>query len=418
MMKILFVNTYDARTAAMSNIHLFCRDLGGLKVDCEMLVQVKESDAPYVTDLGFESHRVISQKIQDMRHSLDNIPVKMYRHKNQTMFSPAWLPNKKLINRINQSDADLVHLNWVAHGMLRIEDLSKIKKPVIWSLHDMMPITGGCHYDNRCCRYETHCGNCPVLGSHTFHDLSYFCHERKIKTFAKMPNLVLNGIGKWITDCAKKSVTCKNNRISNVSSPIDTHAFRPLRKDIARDLLDLPCDKKIIAFGGDGMVSAPRKGYVKLKEALELLPLKDVEILVFGANPKSVECKYPVHFTGHVNTVTGLRVIYSAADVIVLPSLQEVLGWVAAEPMSCGTPAVTFDIDGPKYDIVDHLETGYRATPYDPKDLSNGIRWVLKNENYDRISRLARQRIIERFDSVKIAGEYKKLYEDILAGAF
>lgn len=49
--------------------------------------------------------------------------------------------------------------------MIKIEEIARIKAPIIWSLHDMWAFTGGCHYDEECKGYEKECGNCKVLGS-------------------------------------------------------------------------------------------------------------------------------------------------------------------------------------------------------------------------------------------------------------
>jgi hypothetical protein len=67
--------------------------------------------------------------------------------------------------------------------MMRIEDLAKIKAPIVWSLHDMWAFTVGCHYDEACGKYKTACGACPVLGSAKQNDLSAKIWQRKQTNF-------------------------------------------------------------------------------------------------------------------------------------------------------------------------------------------------------------------------------------------
>jgi len=111
-----------------------------------MSVQKKTSDDNTV--IGPETKK--QKTTARIRPIIDAIPVKRYKNKTKTLFSPAWVPFSNIADRINSLNPDLVHFHWIAGGMLRIEDLTKIKKPIVWSLHDMWAFTGGCHYDSFC----------------------------------------------------------------------------------------------------------------------------------------------------------------------------------------------------------------------------------------------------------------------------
>src|SRR5690554_7779092 len=108
-----------------------------------MLVQSKASDD--FTVIGPVSK--FEKGLGRIRPTLDAIPVKRYKDRTKTLFSPAWLPFSSIVDHINEIDPDIVHLHWVTGGMLRIEDVARIRAPVVWSLHDMWAFTGGCHYD-------------------------------------------------------------------------------------------------------------------------------------------------------------------------------------------------------------------------------------------------------------------------------
>ena len=117
---------------------------------------------------------------------------------------------------------------------------------------------------------------------------------------------------------------------------------------------------------------------------------------------------------GYLNDNISLRLTYSCADVFVAPSLMEAFGKTLAESMACRTPAVCFDATGPK-DIITHKVDGYKAKPFEGEDLANGIEWVLNNDNYDKLCRNARKKVMENFDIKVIAEKYKKLYKEIIA---
>ena len=51
-------------------------------------------------------------------------------------------------------DADIIHIHWLSQGFINLSSLSKIKKPVVWTMRDMWPFTGGSHYSVDFEKYE------------------------------------------------------------------------------------------------------------------------------------------------------------------------------------------------------------------------------------------------------------------------
>jgi glycosyltransferase involved in cell wall biosynthesis len=105
-----------------------------------------------------------------------------------------------------------------------------------------------------------------------------------------------------------------------------------------------------------------------------------------------------------------LRALYSAADVIVVPSLQENLSNVIMESLSCGTPVVAFDVGGNK-DMILNRQNGYLATPFNPADLSRGIAWVIKHPSPEELSANARKKVVDCFEMTSVARQYHELYK-------
>lgn len=410
-MNILTVNTTDIQGGAARAAYRLHKALIAAGVNSQMLVQTKASDDHTV--IGFQSK--VRKGIARLRPNLDHLPVQLYKQRTRTLFSPAFLPFSGIVDQINRLNPDIVHLHWVVGGMLRIEEIHKINAPVVWSLHDMWAFTGGCHYNEGCEKYLLHCGSCLVLGSRRQYDLSWLNFVRKRNSLHKHPQLIIVGLSQWMTECALNSYLFKNNRVVTLPNPIDTSVYAPMGKRLARELLGLPKDKKLIAFGAINAIADPRKGFHALHKALLQLDLHGVELLVFGSSqPKSVlDFGFKTHYLGHLHDDLSLRVLYSAADVMVVPSLQEAFGQTASEPMACGTPVVAFGHTG-LLDIIDHKENGYLAKPLDSNDLANGIAWIMNANKEVDLSLNARNKVLKEFDSNHIARQYIELYQSIL----
>ncbi|MBW6453346.1 MAG: glycosyltransferase family 4 protein [Methyloprofundus sp.] len=409
-MKILIVNTSDIQGGAARAAYRLHKALLAEGVDSQMLVQSKSSDD--YTVIG--PHTKFQKAMGKMRPTLDSIPVRRYPARTKTLFSPSWLPFAGLVDKINAINPDVVHLHWIAGGMMRIEDLAKIKAPIVWSLHDMWAFTGGCHYDEECAGYQKQCGTCPVLGSNKEQDLSRKIWLRKQDCFARLLNMTIIGLSKWLADCAASSSLFKNNPVVNLPNPIDTQIFAPFDQAAARRLFNLPQDKKLILFGAMGATSDPRKGFKELVQALDHLPA-GYELVVFGSSePQTPQgFKQKVHYLGHLHDDVSLRVLYTAADVMVVPSLQENLSNAIMESIACGTPVIGFAIGG-NADLIAHQQNGYLAKPFDTQDLAAGINWVLQHAHPEQLSQAARDKVLREFDSQVVAGKYVELYESVV----
>jgi glycosyltransferase involved in cell wall biosynthesis len=382
-------------------------------IDSKMLVLTKKSDD--YTVIPVYGINKIGKFISLIRPTLDQIPLKFYINRIKTPFSPAWLPFSKVVKKINEINPDIVHLHWISGGMIKIEDLAKINKPIVWTLHDNWAFTGGCHIKWNCEKYTDFCGACPVLGSDKEYDLSKKGWIRKNKVFKKI-NMVIVSPSKWLYDCSKKSSLLKDKKHKVIPNPIDVDLFKPVVKSISRKIWNLPQDKKLIAFGAVSAISDINKGFKELSEALyKVADKKNIELVVFGSSePKNPpNFGFKTHYLGHLYDDISLTILYNAVDVMVVPSLQENLANTIMESLACGTPVVAFNVGG-NSDMVEHLHNGYLAKPFDTDDLRNGIEWVLNTPNYDELCKNAREKVLREFDSKIVAKRYIELYEEVL----
>jgi glycosyltransferase involved in cell wall biosynthesis len=164
-----------------------------------------------------------------------------------------------------------------------------------------------------------------------------------------------------------------------------------------------------------GATSDPRKGFKELSEAIVQLPKDGIELVVLGASkPLDGESfGLQTHYMGTLHDNVSLITLYSAVDVVVIPSLQENLSNVIMESLSCGTPVVGFDIGG-NSDMIEHQKIGFLATPFESSSFAKGIEWVLKEENHQFLSLNAREKVKKEFDFQVVAKQYMKLYEEVL----
>ena len=383
-MKVLhLLNSDDSGAGRAANrLHKGLQKIG---LASQMLVQHKRSDDESV--IGPQNKLWKSFAKFNLTFHLDKLPLRLYHHREAVPFSPQWIPDV-IARRVTQLDPDMINLHWICHGYLQIETIPKLKKPLIWTLHDMWAFTGGCFYSGNCERYKASCGACPVLHSGRDYDLSRWNWQRKAKSWKNLDLTVVTPSA-WLAKCAKESSLFKNRRIEIIANGIDTHVYISVDKKTARSILNLPQNKLLILFGAMNPFGDYRKGYHLLQPALQNLSKSGwgakVEIAIFGASKpeNSMDLGLKTNYLGYLNDDASMTLAYSAADVMVLPSIQENLPQTGVEAFACGTPCVAFDAGGVS-DIIDHQKNGYLARAYEVEDLAQGIIWVLEDEQRRR----------------------------------
>jgi glycosyltransferase involved in cell wall biosynthesis len=413
-MKTLFISTQDNIGGAARATHWLAKGLRRSGEDVSMYVQKKTGDCSWVS---ITQKNRVEQYIHLLRPQLDVSPLSFYPKRIKTQWSLNLIPNSSLRSRVLNFRPDLINLHWVGGGFLPIKDIKKFNVPVVWSLYDMWPFTGGCHYDGGCGRYVNSCGSCPQLGS-SKSDITRYIHKTKLNSWEEIPfNIVAPS--SWLANEAKRSSLFRNSRIEVIPHGTDLNLFKPIEKNSAREILSLDKNKRYVLFGSMNGTSDKRKGFQYLEPALKRLSLmpghEDLALLVFGGsepdNPPDLG--FPIHYVGRLSDDISLAVLYSAADVTVTPSIQEAFGMTASESMACGTPVVAFGASGP-IDVISHKIDGYLAEPYKFEDLSNGISWVLDRAHSKSLAFESRLKCERKFDLAIVADKYKNLYYELV----
>ncbi len=385
--------------------HLGLREIG---VDSFLYVQSAEIQDDHVKTVEKTKFSMFWQLI--MAEVIDKLPFLFYKIKKGFSFSSG-LHGNKIRHLREYKEADIIHLHWVNGGMISMREIKKIKKPVVWTIRDMWAFTGGCHYAMDCERYTQKCGRCPALNSNRKCDITRRLLRKKKKKFAG--DITLVGISNWVVESLNKSAVFKNHKKHVIHNCIDLDEFKPIDKRNAREILGLPSDKKLILCGAQ--YNSPWKGFDKFIQSLEYISLKDHVVLFFGKfDEKLISGKQFEYVNlGYIHDNTTLRLVYSAADVFVASSVQEAFGKTLIESMACGTPVVCFDATGPK-DIVTHKYDGYKAKPFDTKDMASGIEWLLQNNQYNVPAEKAKWTVRQKFSKETTAKKYRDLYKRIL----
>jgi glycosyltransferase involved in cell wall biosynthesis len=224
---------------------------------------------------------------------------------------------------------------------------------------------------------------------------------------------------RWLAECASQSNLMRNWDVTVVPNTLNTKRFMPINKKLARDILGLPNNIKLILFGAIHGTHTSYKGWDLLMPALTKLAklLPNAEIVIFGqGEPKSSPTLgMPIHWMGHLHDDASLALLYSAADVAVVPSRQESFGQVASEAQACGCPVAAFNATGLR-DVVEHKVTGYLAKPYCSDDLVSGIDWILANDDrHLLLSTQARIRALGLWSHDIVVPQYLNLYRRALA---
>jgi glycosyltransferase involved in cell wall biosynthesis len=297
-------------------------------------------------------------------------------------------------------DADIIHIHWLNQGFIQLRSLSKIDKPVIWTMRDMWPFTGGSHYSMDFKKYES-----GLI-------------SKKIKNFKKNnynKKFQFIAISDWLKNKAEKSCVLKDYKIKRIYNNIDTRDFEVISKDIARSTLKISTTKQIILYGAQNPQSM-RKGWNIFIETLKKLDKSKYFLLIFGNfwSHKTLD-NIGVEYKnlGFINNKKILNATYSSADIFVASSIEEAFGKTFAEAMLCETPVVCFNNTSIS-ELVDHKINGFIVENFDSNELKEGIIWSLNNIKNNRYKKNTARAKIINLDAKVIAKEYIDLYKNSL----
>ncbi len=420
-MKIVQISTYDTAGGAPRATYRLHKGLRQIGLDCKMLVRHKISKDETIICVNpknedFDKELVLSTAIQEQYIDSNRTDI------SNTPFSISYT-GYDLSKLSVVQNADIINLHWIAHyqSPMTLHNLFKAGKPIVWTLHDQWAFTGGCHYSAGCKKYCFDCSACPQLSDDPFNVASAFLKDKI--DLLKGANLTIVTPSYWLATCVKESRIFKNLRVEVIPNSLETDIFSPIVKAEAKKRLDIAEDTITLLFGAqDG--SEKRKGFNELVSALqhcksdarfqELLINNKIKVLCFGYPSQDLEAiGLPVVSLGYLDSDEKIREVYSAADIFILPSLEDNLPNTILESLSCSTPVIAFSVGGVP-DIVESGITGELVPSYDVRKLGEAILSLIFNPFLrETMGQNGREKIVREYSLDNQANHYLSLYQDL-----
>lgn len=408
-MKICHLSYADQAGGAARAAFRLHRALCDAGCESTMSVAVQGSD-----DWRVRGPATAMQKARALaKRGLDRLPIRLQRTTNPTLHSSGWctaLPERSK----DQAEADVLNLHWICGGALSVEAIGRLRKPCVWTLHDMWAFSGAEHYggDSDEARWRAGYSRANRDPQHGGFDVDRWVWRRKQRAWTRRMEVVAPT--RWLAACAADSALLRDWPIAVIPNALQTATYRPLDRAMARGLLRLPQSSRIVLFGAADGARNPLKGWDLLEPALHIVGARvgGVVGVVFGqGEPRTLpQLGMPLHWTGHLHDDLTLALLYSAADVMVVPSRIDNLPQTGTEAQACGCPVVAFRVAGLP-DVVEDRETGYLAEPFSVEDLANGIVWVLEDaERHARLSANARARAERLWAPEVVVPQYLEVY--------
>lgn len=319
------------------------------------------------------------------------------------------------------SATDLLSPIWMA----RLQDA--VRAPLVRVLMDMEPLTGGCHHPLDCRNFTADCGNCFQLARPAPFDQSRKTFDRRRRYLGPLPTTFVAPTA-WLADRVRESGLYANKRVEVIPLALDPATYRPLDRSVAREVLRVPRESKVIFFGAYS-IEDERKGFAYLCEALERLRsmrpggLRDpggskVRLLIAGKQKELNRQLLPFEhdLTGWLQDELMLALAYQAADVVACPSIYDAGPMMIPEALLCGTPVVAFNTGGAP-DVIRHRENGYLARYKDAADLADGLLSVLESDHPAQMADSAREAALRRHAPERVVPRYARLFDELLGEA-
>lgn len=413
-MRVLIINTSERTGGAAIAANRLMEALKNNGIKAKMLVRDKQTDQ--ISVVGMEKNRLTTWKFLWERIVI----WKNNRFKRNNLFAVDIANTGTDITNLPEfQQADIIHLHWINQGMLSLKNIRKILesgKPIVWTMHDMWPCTGICHYANECTNYQKECHHCPMLyGGGGKKDLSYRVFKKKEQLY-KTNSVNFVTCSQWLREKAESSALLKGQAITNIPNAINTSLFKPSNKQEARIKCHLPKKGKLLLFGS-AKITDKRKGIDYFIESCNLLAEKHPElketlgVAVFGSRSEQLASAlpFPIYPLSYVSSEHEMVNIYNAVDLFVIPSLEDNLPNTIMEAMACGIPCVGFQVGGIP-EMIDHLHNGYVAQYKSSADLANGIYWTLTESEDTTLSEQACRKVITNYSESSVAKKYIEVY--------
>jgi glycosyltransferase involved in cell wall biosynthesis len=417
-MKVLHIGTFDVVGGAAIAAYRLHQGLQLIGTKSQMLVADKRTDDETIVAVPLQGRSIAARlrrrfKARYLAREVDSY--RSTRDIKRGLFSDDRTADASLlVNALPY--ADIYNLHWVA-GFVDYRKFFRAIGPeqrVVWTLHDMYPFTGGCHYSFGCDNFVNGCGACPALGSKRADDLSSQSFRRKRDAFSALvrDHVAIMTPSRWMAREAQRSALFGCFDIHTIPYGVNTATFAPRDRQCARDVLGIPSELTIVMFVADWLQDH-RKGIDLLSVAINELG-DNIGLLSIGRGFIDQKSDIPHFSVGGISNERLLSFVYSAADLLICPTRQDNLPNVILEAMACGIPAVAFDVGGVG-EVVRDGRTGVLVAPEDVSALIRAVRMLITDDELrTRLSAESRMIAVTEYPIERQAERYRKVYERML----
>ncbi len=356
-MNVLIVNTYDVGGAANACLRLH---QGLLHEGVDASVLLKEKRKTNYNTYQFKPEVIKLSRWQKLKNKLKSLLNSISVSKHTPVLTKSaflkdrakeleWFsyPNSNydITTSLLYQQADIINLHWVSDFLDYSSFFEKNTKPVVWTLHDMNPFTGGEHYSEDYCGIDD--SGFPITRTITALEQEIFIRNIEIKQRALKPinNLTIVAPSKWLAEEAKKSLVFSSKSVLHIPYGLDSNIFMPRDRNYSRSVFNIPFDKKVLVFVADS-ISSHRKGFAYLQRAFQQLKRDDVVLCAIGDSNDTLDVGNNIIELGPIYDERLMSMVYSAADAFIIPSLMDNLPNTVLESLMCGTPVIGFPVGG------------------------------------------------------------------------
>lgn len=326
-----------------------------------------------------------------------------------------WMSDK-ILETEEFKKADIVHCHNLHGNYFKLSTLEKISKikPVVWTFHDMWPITPHCAhaFDGKVKDGFFQCPSLDIYQSILWHNEKYLSWKKKYIYDNSNFHIVVPSL--WLNEKVSQSVLSKKP-IHLIPNGIDTSIFTKRNKLVCRIKHNLPKNKKIILFVATGGKTNAWKGWKYTESVISHFKNKDDYVFVcIGGSDSEKENSDNIIYIPYVENKKVLSEYFSSADVFLFTSIAENFPLVILEAAGSGTPVVSFDVGGVK-EVITHKKNGYIAEYKNTDDLIRGVEYIfsLSTKDIKKISDLSFKKVKNKFSLKNMIDKYLELYKSI-----
>ena len=386
----------------MKILHLNSLDYGGAAVAVRRISSSLEKKVNSEIFFFKDRNKILRNLFSKPYSIFDRILSNLKSKNKNSSFSSNSVPFSFIPLLIKIKNPDIVHLHWINAGMISVKDLLKIEKPIVWTMHDYWPFSGGYHYPE-----DNTLDNDPE---------NQKIYKTKEEVYDKIKNIKFVAVSKKLMDDANKGSLLKNKELSFINNPLNKDFFNVQNKSECKKRINID-NKFTVLFCSNNSIFHKNKNFNFLVEVLnEFSETNHINLIICGEKQSvkknlNLSSKINLIETGFIESEKELSIIYNAADITAVPSFKESFGQIASESCACGTPVIILKNTG-LTDIINHKNNGYICAGENIKDFIDGIKWLQK-QNSTLIAEKCQNSVV-KFSYDNISDKYIKIYNEIL----